>query len=47
MMSRIEAALFFWFDAGSLVGICLSHVDDLLSAGEGEKYDESLSKLET
>ena len=46
VMSRIEAALFFLFDAGALVGICLSHVDDLFSAGEGAKYEGSLSKLE-
>ncbi|CAE7616057.1 RE2, partial [Symbiodinium sp. CCMP2592] len=47
VMSRIEAALFFLFDAGALVGIYLSHVDDLFSAGEGAKYEGSLAKLET
>ena len=47
VMSKVEAALFFLFDAGALVGICLSHVDDLLSAGEGEKYEGTLAKLET
>ena len=46
LMSRIEAALFFLFHGGSLVGILLSHVDDLFSAGEGKLYEESLSKLE-
>ena len=36
VMSRLEAALFHLFDGETLVGILVSHVDDLYSAGTGQ-----------
>lgn len=35
VMSRLEAALFHLFDGETLVGILVSYVDDLYSAGTG------------
>ena len=36
VMSRLEAALFHLFDGETLVGILVSHVDDLYSAATGQ-----------
>ena len=47
IMSRLEAALFFMFEAGSLVGVLAAHVDDLYCTGFGKKYQDSLKILET
>ncbi|CAE7766366.1 GIP, partial [Symbiodinium sp. CCMP2456] len=46
-MSSIEAALFILSDGPLLMGIMISHVDDLYSAGEGEAYAGTLKELET
>ena len=45
-MSKIEAALFYLVSGDKLVGIMLSHVDDLLAAGEGDDYEATLTALE-
>ena len=45
-MSKIEAALFFLFDGIKLLGVMISHVDDLYSAGEGKKYNDTIAKME-
>ncbi|CAE7930582.1 brap-2 [Symbiodinium necroappetens] len=45
-MSKIEAALFYLVSGDKLVGVMLSHVDDLLAAGEGSDYEATLMALE-
>ena len=45
-MSAIEAALFILSDGPTLLGVMISHVDDLYSTGEGEAYDNTLRELE-
>ena len=45
-MSSIEAALFTLAEGGKLLGILISHVDDLFSAGEGEAYHATLDEME-
>eukprot|EP00435_Cladocopium_sp_Y103_P058473 s1160_g20.t1 len=46
IMSKLEAALFFLFDGGVLVGALAAHVDDLYATGTGEKYEKSMKFLE-
>ena len=48
LMSKIESALFFLVESDQLVGVMISHVDDLFSAGEGMgmAYDNTLKELE-
>ncbi|CAE7745994.1 RE1 [Symbiodinium sp. KB8] len=45
-MSRIEAALFYLFEGEAFKGILVTHVDDLFSAGEGEKYEATIAEME-
>eukprot|EP00439_Symbiodinium_sp_Y106_P017632 s1781_g2.t1 len=45
-MSKIAAALFFLFDGIKLLGVMISHVDDLYSAGEGKKYNDTIAEME-
>ncbi|CAE7468223.1 RE2 [Symbiodinium sp. CCMP2592] len=45
-LSRIEAAFFILADGPRLLGVMISHVDDLYSAGEGKAYEDTLTKLE-
>ena len=44
-MSKLEAALFYLFDSGVLVGALVAHVDDLYSTGTGKKHEECLKFL--
>ena len=44
-LSLFEKALFLLFDQGELVGLILSHVDDLFTAGTGPLYEKSMKKL--
>ncbi|CAE7853393.1 RE2, partial [Symbiodinium necroappetens] len=46
LMSRIEAALFYLVEGGQLIGVMISHVDDLYCTGEGERYEATLNELE-
>ncbi|CAE7722529.1 GIP, partial [Symbiodinium necroappetens] len=46
-MSSVEAALFILSEGNKLLGILISHVDDLFSAGEGKRYNETLNEMET
>ncbi|CAE7352234.1 RE2 [Symbiodinium sp. CCMP2456] len=46
LMSRIEAALFYLVEGGRLIGVMISHVDDLYCTGEGERYETTLNELE-
>ena len=41
----LEPALFYLWDKEKLVGMCTTHVDDLLCAGEGKMYVESMAAL--
>ena len=43
--SALEPALFYLWDGKKLVGMCTTHSDDLLCAGEGKVYEESMAKL--
>ncbi|CAE7242021.1 GIP, partial [Symbiodinium pilosum] len=45
-MSAIEPALFILADGSSLLGVLITHVDDLYSCGEGEAYDKTLKEME-
>ncbi|CAE7252473.1 RE1 [Symbiodinium sp. CCMP2592] len=45
VMSKIEAALFFLVKGTELIGIMVSHVDDLFAAGEGTEFDETITEL--
>ena len=45
--SKIEAALFFLYDGDVLVGVMVTHVDDLFVCGSGSKYEESMKTLTT
>ena len=46
-MSKIEAALFYLVDSGKLIGVMITHVDDLFSTGEGGRYEATLNEMET
>ncbi len=41
----LEPALFMKYDGDALVGLLLTHVDDLLYAGSGPVYDAAMNKL--
>ena len=41
----LEPALFMKYDGDVLVGLLLTHVDDLLYAGSGPVYDEAMNRL--
>jgi hypothetical protein len=43
--SALEPALLYLWDCAELVGMCTTHVDDLLRAGEGKVYEESMAML--
>ena len=44
--SSIEAATFYlWSKGKELVGVCSTHVDDVLTAGSGAYFEESIEKL--
>ena len=45
-MSAIEAALFILSDGSQLLGVMISHVDDLYSTGQGKAYEGTLRELE-
>ncbi|CAE7041145.1 unnamed protein product [Symbiodinium sp. CCMP2592] len=45
-MSEVEAALFYLFDGMGLLGVMISHVDDLYSGGEGKTYNDTISEME-
>ena len=45
-MSHIEPALFYHISDFYLSGILITHVDDLYCAGEGDKYEETISSME-
>ena len=45
-MSHIEPALFYHITDGYLSGVLITHVDDLHCAGEGDKYEETISSME-
>ena len=47
LMSKIEAALFFLVQSGQLIGVMITHVDDLFSTGEGSSYEATLTEMET
>ena len=46
-MSRIEPALFILADGHNLLGVVITHVDDLLSTGFGEAYEQTLKVMES
>ena len=46
MMSKIAAALFILSKSGSLLGVLITHVDDLFSAGEGPEYEATIKEME-
>ncbi len=41
----LEPAMFYLWDGATLVGMCTTHVDDLLVAGVGKVYEESMKLL--
>ena len=41
----LEPALFMLYDGDRLVGVLLTHVDDLLYAGSGTKFDDAMEKI--
>lgn len=43
--SSIEPALFMLYEEEKLCGIMASHVDDLITCGNGKKFGESMDKL--
>ena len=43
--SQLEPALFYLRREGKLVGMAVTHVDDVLHAGEGPVYEKSIAKL--
>ena len=45
-MSRIESAMFLLVIDTKLVGVLITHVDDLFCAGEGKVYQDSISAME-
>ena len=45
--SKIEAALFFLYDGDVLVGVMVTHVDDLFVCGSGSKYENAMKVLTT
>ena len=45
IMSGIESALFYLYDGACLVGIMASHVDDLITCGQGPVYETAMKKL--
>ena len=46
-MSKIEAALFYLVEAGQLIGVMITHVDDLFSTAEGNRYEAMLTDMDT
>ena len=46
-MSSVEAALFILSDGDRLLGVLISHVDDLFSTGDGKAYHATLDEMET
>ena len=46
-MSRIEPALFLLADGSDLLGVVITHVDDLLSTGYGEAYENTIKVMES
>ena len=40
---KLEMALFYLYDGGVLVGVMASHVDDLITCGDGEKSMKELT----
>ena len=45
-MSKLEAALFMLVVDGTLQGVLCTHVDDLLCAGTGTEYENSIASME-
>ena len=45
-MSRLEPALFILAKGAQLLGVVVTHVDDLFSTGEGEIYEATLREME-
>ena len=45
-MSKIEHALFILADGETLLGVVVTHVDDLLSTGFGEAYENTIKIME-
>jgi hypothetical protein len=45
IMSGIESALFYLYDGACLVGIMASHVDDLITCGQGPVHETAMKKL--
>eukprot|EP00435_Cladocopium_sp_Y103_P057754 s1878_g20.t1 len=45
IMSGIESALFYLHGGAKLVGIMASHVDNLITCGEGPVYETAMKKL--
>ena len=45
-MSKLEAALFLLVVDGNLQGVLCTHVDDLLCAGVGAVYEQSIASME-
>ena len=45
--SSLEPVLFYLWHDRVLVGMCTTHVDDLLITGEGDFYEASVEKLKT
>ena len=49
ILSQIELALFYLYDESTspptLIGVMASHVDDLITCGFGEKYEECMKEL--
>ena len=45
--SKIEAALSFLYDGDVLVGVMVTHVDDLFVCGNGSKYENAMKVLTT
>eukprot|EP00959_Pyramimonas_sp_CCMP1952_P149341 3124928-Pyramimonas_sp.AAC.1 len=46
-MSVLEPALFYLWHEGELVGMCTTHVDDILMMGYGKRYEASLKTLKS
>jgi hypothetical protein len=49
ILSQIELALFYLYDESTfpptLIGVMASHVDDLITCGFGEKYEDCMKEL--
>ena len=45
-MSAIEPALFILASGPSLLGVLITHVDDIYACGDGEVYDKTLKEME-